>query len=130
MNDTSNRLSRRPRRGPSSGGGGLPAVRGLQLPASRRVPKGYAGHEGWVYRGQPIGGWGGLVFRAEESEETATEEALEKKEVSGAAPVPENVVILDDPEQPVIPERPTNEQPTTPALGVPASDFTFPDQLD
>ena len=64
-------------------------------------------------------------FVPEESEETAAEEVQKEGEVSGAVRVPEDVVVLDDPVQPV-----ATEQPTTPVLNVPASNFTLPDQLD
>ncbi|GMN61201.1 hypothetical protein TIFTF001_030284 [Ficus carica] len=64
-------------------------------------------------------------FVPEESEETAAEGALEEGEASGAAPVPENVVVLDDPEQPVATEQPAVDQPTSPALDVSISDL-FP----
>ncbi|GMN58991.1 hypothetical protein TIFTF001_028076 [Ficus carica] len=74
-------------------------------------------------------------FVPEESEETATERAAEEGEVTGAAPVPENVVVLDDldqpevPDQPVASEQPAAGQPTSPALDMSMSDL-FPDQLD
>ncbi|GMN51145.1 hypothetical protein TIFTF001_020299 [Ficus carica] len=76
-------------------------------------------------------------FVPEESEKIAVDEAFEEGEVSGAARLPENMVVLDDPgqsdipeqavalEQPVPPVQPDDEQPTTPAR-----DFAFPDQLD
>ncbi|GMN60007.1 hypothetical protein TIFTF001_029094 [Ficus carica] len=43
-------------------------------------------------------------FVPEESEETVTEGAAEEGEVTGAAPAPENVVVLDDPDQPEAPD--------------------------
>ncbi|GMN40211.1 hypothetical protein TIFTF001_009430 [Ficus carica] len=70
-----------------------------------------------------------------ESEETAAEGAVEEGEVTGAAPAPENVVVLDDPDQPEAPDQPVAseqlaaDQPTSPALDVSMSDL-FPDQLD
>ncbi|GMN52756.1 hypothetical protein TIFTF001_021886 [Ficus carica] len=71
-------------------------------------------------------------FVSAESEETAAEEVPEEGEVSSAARAPEDVVVLDDPdepatpEQPVIPEQPiVPEQPTSVQLG-----FSLPDQLD
>ncbi|GMN47899.1 hypothetical protein TIFTF001_017071 [Ficus carica] len=69
-------------------------------------------------------------FVPEESKETTVEEVQDEGEVSGAPRVPEDVVVLDDPEQSAATEQPTNEQPTTPVLDVSASDFTLPDQLD
>ncbi|GMN48525.1 hypothetical protein TIFTF001_017705 [Ficus carica] len=74
-------------------------------------------------------------FVPEESEETAAEGAAEEGEVTGAAPAPENVVVLDDPDQPEAPdqpaaaEQPAMDQPTSPGLDVSMSDL-FPDQLD
>ncbi|GMN20858.1 hypothetical protein TIFTF001_044685 [Ficus carica] len=74
-------------------------------------------------------------FVSEKSEETAVEGAVEEGEVTGAAPAPENVVVLDDPDQPEAPdqavaaEQPAADQPTSPALDVSMSDL-FPDQLD
>ncbi|GMN61762.1 hypothetical protein TIFTF001_030850 [Ficus carica] len=54
-------------------------------------------------------------FVPEESEEIAAEEAFEEGEVSGAAPLPENVVVLDDPVQPDVLEQPvTHKQPVPP----------------
>ncbi|GMN69209.1 hypothetical protein TIFTF001_038260 [Ficus carica] len=74
-------------------------------------------------------------FVPEKSEETAAEGAMEEGEVTGAAPALENVVVLDDPDQPETPdqpvaaEQPAADQPTSPALDVSMSDL-FPDQLD
>ncbi|GMN43112.1 hypothetical protein TIFTF001_012311 [Ficus carica] len=74
-------------------------------------------------------------FVPEESEETAAKGAEEEGEVTGAAPAPENVVVLDDPDQPEAPdqpaaaEQPAIDQSTTPGLDVSISDL-FPDQLD
>ncbi|GMN69338.1 hypothetical protein TIFTF001_038391 [Ficus carica] len=70
-----------------------------------------------------------LSFVPEESKETAAEGAVEGGEVTGAAPAPENVVILDDPDQPAAAEQPVIDQPISPALDVSMSDL-FPDQLD
>ncbi|GMN27154.1 hypothetical protein TIFTF001_040988 [Ficus carica] len=51
-------------------------------------------------------------FVLAESEETATEEVPKEGEVSGAARAPEDVVILDDQEEPAAPEQPVvTEQP-------------------
>ncbi|GMN50977.1 hypothetical protein TIFTF001_020127 [Ficus carica] len=73
-----------------------------------------------------------LSFVPAESEETATEEVPEDDEVSGAARAPEDVIVLDDPEEPAAPEQPfipdqpiIPEQPTREQLG-----FSLPDQLD
>ncbi|GMN65434.1 hypothetical protein TIFTF001_034490 [Ficus carica] len=80
-------------------------------------------------------------FVPEESEEPAVEGAVEEGEVTGAAPVPENLVVIDDPDQPEAPaqpeapdqpaaaEPPAIDQPTSPGLDVSISDL-FPDQLD
>ncbi|GMN75347.1 hypothetical protein TIFTF001_056598 [Ficus carica] len=63
------------------------------------------------------------------------EGAAEEGEVTGAAPAPEDVVVLDDPDQPEAPdqpaaaEQPVIDQPTSPGLDVSMSDL-FPDQLD
>lgn len=73
----------------------------------------------------------------EECGETAVEEVPEEGEVSGATRVPEGVVVLNDPEQPVAPEIPAeqssgqqpDEHPVAPAL-VSGSDFPLPDQID
>ncbi|GMN32758.1 hypothetical protein TIFTF001_041785 [Ficus carica] len=63
-----------------------------------------------------------------ESEEITAEEAFEEGEVLGTAPLPENIVVLNDPGQPDVPEQavapeqpvptvqPDDDQPTTPAL--------------
>ncbi|GMN59819.1 hypothetical protein TIFTF001_028901 [Ficus carica] len=73
-----------------------------------------------------------------ESEETVAEEVPEEGEVSGAARVSKDVVVLDDPEEPAAPEQPvvseqpaTLEQPVAPEQ--PPSEqpgFSLPDQLD
>ncbi|GMN69542.1 hypothetical protein TIFTF001_038591 [Ficus carica] len=74
-------------------------------------------------------------FVPEESEEPAVEGAAAEGEVTGAAPAPENLVVIDDPDQPEAPaqpaaaELPATEQPTFPGLDVSISDL-FPDQLD
>ncbi|GMN22282.1 hypothetical protein TIFTF001_043488 [Ficus carica] len=80
-------------------------------------------------------------FVPEESEETAVEGAAEEGEVTGAAPALENLVVIDDPDQPESPaqpeapdqpataEQPAIDQPTSPRLDVSISDL-FPDQLD
>ncbi|GMN70022.1 hypothetical protein TIFTF001_039068 [Ficus carica] len=74
-------------------------------------------------------------FRARLSKETAAEGAVEEGEVTGAALAPENVVVLDDPDQPEAPDQPVAseqsaaDQPTSPALDVSMSDL-FSDQLD
>ncbi|GMN20405.1 hypothetical protein TIFTF001_043081 [Ficus carica] len=68
-------------------------------------------------------------FVPEESEDTVVEGAAEEGEVMGAAPAPENVVVLDDPDQPAAAEQPIIDQPTSPGLDVSMSDL-FPDQLD
>ncbi|GMN47960.1 hypothetical protein TIFTF001_017134 [Ficus carica] len=68
-------------------------------------------------------------FVPEELEETAAEGAVEEGEVTGAAPAPENVVVLDDLDQPEVPDQSAADQPTSPALDVSMSDL-FPDQLD
>ncbi|GMN21538.1 hypothetical protein TIFTF001_043339 [Ficus carica] len=68
-------------------------------------------------------------FVPKESEETAVEGAAEEGEVTGAAPTPENVVILDVPDQPAAAEQPVIDQPTSPGIDVSISDL-FPDQLD
>ncbi|GMN47283.1 hypothetical protein TIFTF001_016463 [Ficus carica] len=63
-------------------------------------------------------------FVPEESEETAAEGAVEEGEVTGAAPAPENVVVLDDPDQPEVPDQPIASKPpaadqqTSPALNL------------
>ncbi|GMN21213.1 hypothetical protein TIFTF001_047253 [Ficus carica] len=44
-------------------------------------------------------------FVPAESEETTVEEISEKGEVSGAARAPEDIVVLDDPEEPAGPEQ-------------------------
>ncbi|GMN61229.1 hypothetical protein TIFTF001_030310 [Ficus carica] len=62
-------------------------------------------------------------FVLAESEETAAEEVPEEGEVFGAAHAPEDVVVLDDPEEPATPEQPVApEQPTSEQLG-----FSLPD---
>ena len=69
------------------------------------------------------------------SEETATEEPMEEGEVSGPVPVPEDVVVVDEPtppevpEQAAAPEQPPPVQPTSPGLDITMVDL-FPDQLD
>ncbi|GMN24479.1 hypothetical protein TIFTF001_043784 [Ficus carica] len=80
-------------------------------------------------------------FVPEESEEPAVEGEAEEGEVTGAAPAPENLVVIDDPDQPDAPaqpeapdqpaaaEQPAIGQPTSPGLDVSISDL-FPDQLD
>ncbi|GMN73981.1 hypothetical protein TIFTF001_055760 [Ficus carica] len=74
-------------------------------------------------------------FVPEESEEPAVEGAAEEGEVTSAAPAPENLVVIDDPDQPEAPdqpaaaEQPAIDQPTFPGLDVSISDL-FPDQLD
>ncbi|GMN20173.1 hypothetical protein TIFTF001_043018 [Ficus carica] len=80
-------------------------------------------------------------FVPEESEETDVEGAAEEGEVTGAAPAPENLVVIDDPDQPEAPaqpeapdqpaatEQPAIDQPTSPGLDVSISDL-FPGQLD
>nr|GMN73997.1 hypothetical protein TIFTF001_052293 [Ficus carica]GMN74001.1 hypothetical protein TIFTF001_052294 [Ficus carica] len=74
-------------------------------------------------------------FVPEESEDTAIEGAAEEGEVTGATPAPENLVVIDDPDQPEAPvqpaatEQPIVDQPTSPGLDVSMSDL-FPDQLD
>ncbi|GMN22435.1 hypothetical protein TIFTF001_047435 [Ficus carica] len=74
-------------------------------------------------------------FVPEESEETAVEGAAEEGEVTGAAPAPGNLVVIDDPDQPEAPdqpaaaEQPIIDQSTSPGLDVSMSDL-FSDQLD
>ncbi|GMN21565.1 hypothetical protein TIFTF001_043343 [Ficus carica] len=80
-------------------------------------------------------------FVPEESEEPAVEGEAEEGEVTGAAPAPENLVVIDDPDQleapaqpeapdqPAAAEQPAIDQPTFPGLDVSISDL-FPDQLD
>ncbi|GMN27968.1 hypothetical protein TIFTF001_049417 [Ficus carica] len=68
-------------------------------------------------------------FVPEESEETAAEGVAEEGEVTSAAPALENVVVLDDPDQPAAAEQPVIDQPTSPGLDMLMSDL-FPDQLD
>ncbi|GMN31534.1 hypothetical protein TIFTF001_046524 [Ficus carica] len=80
-------------------------------------------------------------FVPEESEEPGVEGAAEEGEVTGAAPAPENLVVIDDPDQPDAPaqpeapdqpataEQPAIDQPAFPGLDVSISDL-FPDQLD
>ncbi|GMN72669.1 hypothetical protein TIFTF001_053592, partial [Ficus carica] len=73
-------------------------------------------------------------FVPEESEEPAVEGEAEEGEVTGAAPAPENLVVIDDPDQPEAPaqpeapdqpaaaEQPAIDQPTSPGLDVSISD--------
>ncbi|GMN28905.1 hypothetical protein TIFTF001_049481 [Ficus carica] len=80
-------------------------------------------------------------FVPEESEEPGVEGDAEEGEVTGAAPAPENLVVIDDPDQPEAPaqpeapdqpsaaEQPAIDQPTSPGLDVSISDL-FPDRLD
>nr|GMN65922.1 hypothetical protein TIFTF001_034987 [Ficus carica] len=80
-------------------------------------------------------------FVPEESEEPGVEGEAEEGEVTGAAPAPENLVVIDDPDQPEAPaqfeapdqpasaEQPAIDQPTSPGLDVSISDL-FPDRLD
>ncbi|GMN22690.1 hypothetical protein TIFTF001_043565 [Ficus carica] len=80
-------------------------------------------------------------FVPEESEEPAVEGAAEEGELTGAAPAPENLVVIDDPDQPEAPAQPEApdqpaaaeqlaiDQPTFPGLDVSISDL-FPNQLD
>ncbi|GMN64581.1 hypothetical protein TIFTF001_033663 [Ficus carica] len=76
-------------------------------------------------------------FVPEESEDTAVEGAAEEGEVTGATPAPENLVVIDDPDQSEAPDQPAAaeqpaeqpDQPTSPGLDVSISDL-FPDQLD
>ncbi|GMN20967.1 hypothetical protein TIFTF001_040008 [Ficus carica] len=74
-------------------------------------------------------------FVPEESEDTVVEGAAEEGEVTGATPAPENVVVIDDPDQaealvqPAATEQPIVGQPTSPGLDMSMSDL-FPDQLD
>ncbi|GMN73836.1 hypothetical protein TIFTF001_052260 [Ficus carica] len=71
-------------------------------------------------------------FVPEESEDTAIEGATEEGEVTGATPAPENLVVIDDPDQPEAPvqpaatEQPIVDQPISPGLDVSMSDL-FPD---
>ncbi|GMN39806.1 hypothetical protein TIFTF001_009036 [Ficus carica] len=68
-------------------------------------------------------------FVPTESEETAAEEVPEEGEVSGAARAPEDLVVLDDPEEPATPKQPVvSEQPIVPEQPTSKQlDFSLPD---